>query len=121
MPAVAFSSRTPVALCPRPRVHGGTEQPGTPCGRAAIAAHPDVITITSFNEWGKARRSIPPACGHGYRTYDGAWGLTDLAAQTAYLDHTAYWAARHRGLRERRICNQVAARPGCKGHEPPAA
>ena len=31
---------------------------------------------------------------HGYRNYDGAWGLTGAAAQTAYLTRTAYWTGR---------------------------
>ena len=30
----------------------------------------------------------------GYRAYDGAWGLTGAAAESAYLMRTAYWAAR---------------------------
>jgi hypothetical protein len=31
----------------------------------------------------------------GYPSYDGAWGLTGTAAQTAYLTRTLYWAARY--------------------------
>ena len=30
----------------------------------------------------------------GYKAYDGAWGLTGLAASTAYLTRTAYWTGR---------------------------
>jgi len=30
--------------------------------------------------------------------YDGAWGLSGAAAQTAYLIRTAYWAARYHAL-----------------------
>jgi Glycosyl hydrolase family 99 len=66
---------------------------------AAIAARPDVVTITSFNEWGEGTQIEPARPRHGYRGYDGAWSLTGAAAQTAYLDRTAYWAARFRGLR----------------------
>jgi len=65
--------------------------------RAAIAAHPDGITITSFNEWHEGTQ-IEPADSdprHGayrYGTYDGAWGLHGTAAETAYLVRTSYWA-----------------------------
>ena len=61
---------------------------------AALAAKPDIVTITSFNEWGEGTQIEPAASHHGYSTYDGAWGLTGAPAQTAYLTRTAYWAAR---------------------------
>ena len=32
------------------------------------------------------------------RTYDGAWGLEGVAAERAYLDRTAYWVDRLRGV-----------------------
>jgi glycoprotein endo-alpha-1,2-mannosidase len=61
---------------------------------AALAAHPDIVTITSFNEWGEGTQ-IEPATSHGgYLAYDGAWGLLGTAAQTAYLTRTAYWVGR---------------------------
>jgi glycoprotein endo-alpha-1,2-mannosidase len=66
--------------------------------RAALAAHPDVITITSFNEWGEGTQIEPAAARRGYLSYNGSWGLTGLAAQGAYLDRTAYWAARFHSL-----------------------
>jgi hypothetical protein len=66
---------------------------------AAIAARPDIVTITSFNEWGEGTQIEPARAQPGYRCYDGAWGLAGAAAQTAYLDRTAYWVARYRGLR----------------------
>jgi hypothetical protein len=66
---------------------------------AAIRARPDAVTITSFNEWGEGTQIEPARPRRGYRGYDGAWGLTGPAAKTAYLDRTAYWAARYRGLR----------------------
>jgi Glycosyl hydrolase family 99 len=80
----------------RPRRNGATYDE---LWAAAIAARPDVVTITSFNEWGEGTQIEPARPRHGYRGYEGAWGLTGAAAQTAYLDRTAYWAARFRGLR----------------------
>jgi glycoprotein endo-alpha-1,2-mannosidase len=64
----------------------------------ATGGPPDWVSITSFNEWHEGSviepaSSNPPA-GHGYQTFDGAYGLTGVAAQTAYLDRTRYWADR---------------------------
>jgi hypothetical protein len=69
--------------------------------RSAIAAGADEVSITSFNEWHEGTQIEPaaPAGRHGayrYLGYDGAWGLSGAAAGTAYLDRTAYWAARFR-------------------------
>jgi len=66
--------------------------------RAAITARPDGITITSFNEWHEGTQIEPaaPPIRHGlysYSSYDGAWGLHGAAAETAYLDRTAYWTS----------------------------
>jgi hypothetical protein len=63
---------------------------------AAIAAHPDDVTITSFNEWHEGTQ-IEPASSTAvspYLTYNGAWGLHGAAASTAYLTRTAYWVKR---------------------------
>lgn len=66
--------------------------------RAAIAAHADRVTITSFNEWHEGTQIEPaaPPGRHGryrYLGYDGAWGLYGKAAETAYLQRTAYWSS----------------------------
>lgn len=68
--------------------------------RAAIAAQPDLVTITSFNEWHEGTQ-IEPArhTDRRYDSYDGAWGLGGRLAETAYLDRTAFWAARYRSGR----------------------
>ncbi len=60
----------------------------------AIAARPDYVTVTSYNEWGEGTQIEPAADRRGYRSYDGSWGLSGLAAESAYLQRTAYWAAR---------------------------
>jgi hypothetical protein len=60
---------------------------------AALAASPDIVTITSFNEWGEGTQIEPAQARRGYSGYDGAWGLTGLPGAFAYLTRTAYWAA----------------------------
>ena len=65
---------------------------------AALAALPDIVTITSFNEWGEGTQIEPAAIHGGYASYEGAWGMTGTAASFAYLNRTSYWTARARGL-----------------------
>ena len=67
--------------------------------KAAIRARPDGITITSFNEWGEGTQIEPAEAKPGYLSYNGSWGLTGVAAQTAYLTRTAYWTARFHSLK----------------------
>jgi glycoprotein endo-alpha-1,2-mannosidase len=62
--------------------------------QAAVAAHPDYVTITSYNEWGEGTQIEPAVNRHGYRSYDGSWGLSGASASSAYLLRTAYWAGR---------------------------
>jgi Glycosyl hydrolase family 99 len=60
--------------------------------QAAIRASPDVVTITSYNEWHEGTQIEPARIVSGpYETYEGAWSLTGRRAETAYLDRTAYW------------------------------
>jgi hypothetical protein len=66
---------------------------------AALAASPELVTVTSYNEWGEGTQIEPAQARPGYASYDGAWGMTGAAAQTAYLARTAYWAARYHALR----------------------
>lgn len=86
----------------RPRREGATYDG---MWRAALAAHPDLVTITSYNEWQEGTQiegARPSAKLHGftYASYTGAWGLPAARAQSAYLDRTAYWtAACRRALR----------------------
>ena len=60
--------------------------------RSAIDAGPDVVTITSYNEWQEGTQIEPARSQVGRHGYDGAWGRRGLRAQTAYLDATARWS-----------------------------
>ncbi|MFD5799745.1 ThuA domain-containing protein [Streptomyces sp. NPDC127020] len=66
-----------------------------------IGGNPTWVSVTSFNEWHEGSQIEPAAAvppeNPGYLTYDGAYGLTGAAAQTAYLDRTAHWADRFTG------------------------
>ena len=63
--------------------------------RGALRARPDLVTITSYNEWHEGTQIEPARAGRsGYESYEGAWGLTGPAAERAYLDRTAFWVQR---------------------------
>jgi hypothetical protein len=63
--------------------------------QAAIAAHADRVTITSFNEWHEGTQIEPAVprrrARYRYLSYDGAWGLHGAEAEFAYLTRTHYW------------------------------
>jgi glycoprotein endo-alpha-1,2-mannosidase len=61
---------------------------------AAIRAGADMVTITSYNEWGEGTQIEPAGHGGRYESYDGAYGLHGRAAQRAYIARTAYWTSR---------------------------
>lgn len=70
---------------------------------AAIAARADLVTITSYNEWGEGTQIEPAGLPRGgrrhrrYRTYSGAYGLEGRRAEDAYLFRTAHWARLFKG------------------------
>jgi glycoprotein endo-alpha-1,2-mannosidase len=61
---------------------------------AALKAGADLVTITSYNEWGEGTQIEPAGHGGRYENYDGTYGLYGRAAQRAYLTRTAYWTSR---------------------------
>jgi hypothetical protein len=61
---------------------------------AAMRAHADIVTITSYNEWSEGTQIEPAGHGGRYETYDGTYGLYGRAAQRAYISRTAYWTSR---------------------------
>ena len=63
--------------------------------KTALRANPDVVTITSYNEWQEGTQ-IEPArfVALGGPSYEDAWGKTGVAAQRAYLTATARWTSR---------------------------
>jgi hypothetical protein len=72
----------------KPRYFGATYDS---MWRAAQRADADLVTITSYNEWGEGTQIEPAGRGGRYESYDGAYGLRGRAAQRAYIMRTAYW------------------------------
>lgn len=69
--------------------------------QAAVRASPDIVTITSYNEWHEGTQIEPARVTNGAdESYDGAFGLAGRRAQRAYLDRTAYWVSRLRDAGE---------------------
>lgn len=64
--------------------------------KAAIKASPDLVTITSYNEWQEGTQIEPARSQIGRPNYDGAWGKNGIPAQRAYLTATTGWAAKYR-------------------------
>ena len=62
--------------------------------KTALRASPDVVTVTSYNEWQEGTQIEPARAQVGRPGYDGAWGRVGAAAQRAYLGATADWAVR---------------------------
>ena len=81
----------------RPRRNGATYDE---MWQGAIRARADVVTVTSYNEWHEGTQIESARTVAGYASYDGAWGRTGPAAESAYLDRTAYWAAQHTAARQ---------------------
>jgi glycoprotein endo-alpha-1,2-mannosidase len=72
----------------KPRLSGATYDS---MWRAARDAEADIVTITSYNEWGEGTQIEPAGHGGRYGSYNGAYGLRGRAAQRAYITRTAYW------------------------------
>jgi hypothetical protein len=74
----------------KPRLDGETYDS---MWRAADAAGADIVTITSYNEWGEGTQIEPAGHGGRYESYDGAYGLRGRAAERAYVTRTRYWTS----------------------------
>jgi glycoprotein endo-alpha-1,2-mannosidase len=74
----------------KPRLDGSTYDS---MWRAARQAGADVVTITSYNEWGEGTQIEPAGHGGRYESYEGAYGLHGRAAERAYITRTRYWTS----------------------------
>lgn len=92
-----FSSRRAEHLANTKARDGGSTYDSSWAG--ALAANPDQISITSFNEWHEGSQIEPdqPVCipNYCYDTYSGAYGTAGAASEYAYLDRTWYWTQQY--------------------------
>ena len=70
----------------------------------AFASGADVVSITSYNEWHEGTQLEPARAGvcvasYCYSSYEGAYGRTGAAAETAYLERTRFWTGALRRYR----------------------
>ena len=77
----------------RPRLQGATYDG---MWKGALRTRPDLVTVTSYNEWQEGTQIEPARSQVGRPGYDGAWNESGVAARRAYLARTAYWAHRFR-------------------------
>jgi hypothetical protein len=66
--------------------------------KTAIGSKPDLVTVTSYNEWQEGTQIEPARIAFGKSSYDGAWGKNGVTAQRAYLAATLRWSARLRSV-----------------------
>ncbi len=116
----------------RPRRRGATYDA---MWQAAIDAHADRVTITSYNEWHEgtqiepALTSIPrhlaarsrggsSPVAEAYLSYEGTYGLHGRPAATAYLTRTAFWTALFRAQRHVFAARTAALSGSAAGREP---
>ncbi len=81
----------------RPRRNGATYDA---MWQGAIRARADLVTVTSYNEWHEGTQIESARSVGGYESYEGAWGRRGPAAESAYLDRTAYWSAQYAAARD---------------------
>ncbi|HMC42533.1 MAG TPA: hypothetical protein VKI20_05935, partial [Acidimicrobiales bacterium] len=67
----------------------------------ALQSGPDLVTVTSYNEWHEGTQIEPAQAkclsgGFCYATYDGDYGVSGPAAGPVYLARTHFWADRFR-------------------------
>ena len=86
----------------KPRRNGATYDA---MWHAALAAHADLVTITSYNEWNEGTQIEPAAIAPraGYATYAGTYGVHDGSAAYAYLARTAFWTRGAAGVSPARL------------------